>query len=139
MTRRSTPSPPCPRTEECVADIVAVQEDAKIVFEPGSVEITEAAGEILDRIAEILPDCLHVPMEIGGHTDSQGREEMNLGLSQSRADCGPERPSGARRSGHEPDRAGLWRDPSHRRQRHRRRPRTQPADRVPPAGRGRCP
>jgi OOP family OmpA-OmpF porin len=44
-------------------------------------------GEILDRIAEILPDCLHVPMEIGGHTDSQGREEMNLGLSQSRADA----------------------------------------------------
>jgi hypothetical protein len=64
-----------------------VQEDNKIVFEPGSVEITEAAGEILDRIAEILPDCLHVPMEIGGHTDSQGREEMNLGLSQSRADA----------------------------------------------------
>jgi len=26
-------------------------------------------------------------MEIGGHTDSQGREEMNLGLSQSRADA----------------------------------------------------
>jgi OOP family OmpA-OmpF porin len=67
--------------------IVAVQDESKIVFEPGSVEITEAAGEILDRIAEILPDCLHVPMEIGGHTDSQGREEMNLGLSQSRADA----------------------------------------------------
>jgi hypothetical protein len=67
--------------------IVAVQEESKIVFEPGSVEISEAAGEILDRIAEILPDCLHVPMEIGGHTDSQGREEMNLGLSQSRADA----------------------------------------------------
>jgi OOP family OmpA-OmpF porin len=76
-----------PSPEECVADIVAVQEDNKIVFEPGSVEITEEAGEILDRIAEILPDCLHVPMEIGGHTDSQGREEMNLGLSQSRADA----------------------------------------------------
>ena len=26
-------------------------------------------------------------MEIGGHTDSQGREEMNLQLSQSRADA----------------------------------------------------
>jgi OOP family OmpA-OmpF porin len=72
--------------EECVAAIVAVQEDDKIVFEPGSVEITEDAGAILDRIAEILPDCLHVAMEIGGHTDSQGREEMNLGLSQRRAD-----------------------------------------------------
>lgn len=75
-----------PTPAECVGDINAIQADDKIVFEPGSVEITETAGAILDRIAEVLPDCLHVPMEIGGHTDSQGREEMNLGLSQSRAD-----------------------------------------------------
>jgi OOP family OmpA-OmpF porin len=76
-----------PTPEECVAAIEAVQADAKIVFDPGSVEISDEAGEILDRIAAILPDCMHVPMEIGGHTDSQGREEMNLGLSQSRADA----------------------------------------------------
>ncbi len=75
-----------PSPEECVARIQAVQDDAKIVFEPGSVEITEAAGEILDSIAAILPDCRHVRMEIGGHTDSQGREQMNLNLSQARAD-----------------------------------------------------
>jgi OOP family OmpA-OmpF porin len=74
-----------PTPEECVAAIEAVQQESKIVFEPGSADITEEAGEILDRIAAILPDCMHVPMEIGGHTDSQGREEMNLGLSQVRA------------------------------------------------------
>ncbi|MFW5641913.1 MAG: OmpA family protein [Roseicyclus sp.] len=73
--------------EECVAAIVAVQDETKIVFEPGSVEISAEAGTVLDRIAEILPDCHHVPMEIGGHTDDQGREEMNLGLSQRRADA----------------------------------------------------
>lgn len=76
-----------PTPEECVAAIETVQAESKIVFDPGSVEITGAAAGILDRIAEILPDCMHVPMEIGGHTDSQGREEMNLGLSQSRADA----------------------------------------------------
>ena len=76
-----------PDPETCVARIQAVQEDRKIVFEPGSVEITEEAGEILDAIAELLPACTHVRMEIGGHTDSQGREEMNLNLSQSRADA----------------------------------------------------
>jgi OOP family OmpA-OmpF porin len=76
-----------PTAEECVAQIQAVQEETKIIFDPGSVEINDAAGEILDRIAEILPDCQHVRMEIGGHTDSQGREEMNLNLSQSRADA----------------------------------------------------
>lgn len=73
--------------EECIARLQAVQdENGKIVFDPGSVEITEEAGRLLDRIAEILPDCSHVRMEIGGHTDSQGSEELNLNLSQARAD-----------------------------------------------------
>jgi len=76
-----------PTPEECVARIRAIQDDSKIIFEPGSVEINDAAGEILDRIAEVLPDCRHARMEISGHTDSQGREEMNLNLSQSRADA----------------------------------------------------
>jgi len=73
--------------EECVARIQAIQDEGKIVFDPGSVTINDEAGAILDRIAEVLPDCSHVRMEIAGHTDSQGREEMNLGLSQSRADA----------------------------------------------------
>ncbi len=76
-----------PEPGECVARLQAVQEEAKIVFDPGSVEINEASGAILDRIAEILPECRHVRMEIGGHTDSQGRETMNLNLSQARADA----------------------------------------------------
>jgi len=76
-----------PTPEECVGRIQAIQDEGKIVFEPGSVTITEEAGLILDRIAGILPECRHVRMEISGHTDSQGREEMNLNLSQSRADA----------------------------------------------------
>lgn len=72
---------------ECIGFLTAIQTEDKIVFAPGSVEIDEAAGAILDRMAEVLPNCMHVEMEIGGHTDSQGREEMNLGLSQSRADA----------------------------------------------------
>lgn len=75
-----------PTPEECVARIQAVQDETKIVFDPGSIEITDEAGDILDQIAQILPDCRHVRMEIAGHTDSQGREEMNLNLSQARAE-----------------------------------------------------
>jgi len=76
-----------PSPEDCVARIEAIQSNGKITFDPGSVEINERAGTVLDQIAKVLPDCRHVRMEIAGHTDSQGREEMNLNLSQSRADA----------------------------------------------------
>ncbi len=76
-----------PTPEQCEARIRDIQDVTKITFDPGSTEINDAAGEVLDRIVEILPDCLHVRMEIGGHTDAQGGEGMNLNLSQARADA----------------------------------------------------
>lgn len=76
-----------PTPQECVDRIQAIQDEGKIVFDPGSVSLTEEAGAILDQIAEVLPDCRHVRMEIAGHTDAQGRDTMNLNLSQSRAEA----------------------------------------------------
>jgi OmpA-OmpF porin, OOP family len=73
--------------QQCLDRINAVQEQRKITFDAGSVEIDAAAGEVLDEMAEILRECSSVEFEIGGHTDAQGREEMNLNLSQSRADA----------------------------------------------------
>ncbi|WJY22247.1 OmpA family protein [Fontisubflavum oceani] len=81
------PTANIPTAEECVARITTLLGERKITFDPGSVEINETSGEILDQIAEMLPDCRHARMEIGGHTDSQGREVMNLNLSQARADA----------------------------------------------------
>ena len=40
---------------------------------------------MLDEIADVLRECDELSLEIAGHTDSQGREEMNFQLSQSRA------------------------------------------------------
>ncbi|MCX7644837.1 MAG: OmpA family protein [Rhodobacteraceae bacterium] len=76
-----------PTPEECVAEVNAILAARKIAFAPGSAEIEGEANETLDRIAEALEDCSQVPMEIGAHSDSQGREEMNLALSQARADA----------------------------------------------------
>lgn len=76
-----------PTPEQCEARIRDIQDETKITFDPGSTEINRAAGEVLDQISEILPDCMHVRMEIGGHTDAQGGESMNLNLSQARADA----------------------------------------------------
>jgi len=74
-----------PTPDECEAEIAAVQAGRKINFEPGSANIDSAGAAIMDDIAEILKRCGEIRMEIGGHTDSQGREEMNEQLSEERA------------------------------------------------------
>ncbi|MEM6388410.1 MAG: OmpA family protein, partial [Pseudomonadota bacterium] len=81
------PASAIPTEAECVARLNGILDETKISFDPGSVEINEEAALVLDAIAEVLPDCRHVEMEIGGHTDSQGRESMNARLSQARADA----------------------------------------------------
>ena len=74
-----------PTPEECAADINAVLAEKKITFAPSSANIEASAAETVDKIAEIMRECSDVRMEIAGYTDSQGREEMNLALSQNRA------------------------------------------------------
>jgi len=76
-----------PTPKECVAAINTILSARKIAFAPGSVNIDPGAGEILDDIAAQFRDCQDVEMEISGHTDSQGREEMNQNLSQGRAEA----------------------------------------------------
>ncbi|MFT6089694.1 OmpA family protein [Sulfitobacter sp.] len=74
-----------PTPEECEAQIGAVIAKGKITFEPGSATIDASALGTMDQIAGILKECGGIALEVQGYTDSQGREEMNLALSQSRA------------------------------------------------------
>lgn len=76
-----------PTEEECFARIELALGGEKITFDPGSTKLAPDAEAIIDRIAEVLAECTHVPIEIAGHTDSEGREIMNLNLSQARADA----------------------------------------------------
>ena len=76
-----------PTPEECVARINAALAEKQIVFGPGATRIEGESVAVLDRIAELMKDCDEVEMEIGGHTDSQGRETMNQTLSQARAEA----------------------------------------------------
>jgi OOP family OmpA-OmpF porin len=75
-----------PSPEECETQIAEIIQNGKITFEPGSATIDEAALTTMDKIAERLEDCGGIRLEVQGHTDSQGREEMNLSLSQARAE-----------------------------------------------------
>jgi len=81
------PTANIPTPEECVARMNAVLEVKKITFEPGSADIDSSAVDQVEKLAAAFEDCDRIRVEIGGHTDSQGREEMNLNLSQQRADA----------------------------------------------------
>ncbi len=74
-----------PTPEECIANLQTVQTENKISFEPGSGNLDSASHQILDELAKILETCGELGLEIQGHTDSQGGENMNLALSQERA------------------------------------------------------
>jgi OOP family OmpA-OmpF porin len=75
-----------PTPEECEARIAEIVANGKINFEPGSTTLDPSALATMDAIAEVLAECGDIRIEVQGHTDSQGREEMNLSLSQARAE-----------------------------------------------------
>ncbi|PZX11407.1 OOP family OmpA-OmpF porin [Palleronia aestuarii] len=84
---RLDPELALPTPEECAAEINSILTLRQITFAPGSDEIDTASRESVDAIADILRQCEDVTMEVAGYTDSQGGEEMNRRLSQSRADA----------------------------------------------------
>ncbi|HEY0743178.1 MAG TPA: OmpA family protein [Chryseosolibacter sp.] len=56
-------------------------------FENGKADILPAMHHDLDRLANFLIDHPRLKVNISGHTDSQGKEDSNLRLSQARADA----------------------------------------------------
>ena len=74
-----------PTVEECIAGIQAANAARKITFAPGSDRIEPAGLRTVGEIATILEGCPEMRIEVAAHSDSQGREQMNLDLSQSRA------------------------------------------------------
>jgi outer membrane protein OmpA-like peptidoglycan-associated protein len=76
---------------EVLADLEArikeVVTEQPILFEPRSAEIDAASDAVLQRVAQLLEEIPAVPVEVVGHTDSEGVEEENLVLSQDRAEA----------------------------------------------------
>jgi outer membrane protein OmpA-like peptidoglycan-associated protein len=56
-------------------------------FENGKADILPAMHTDLGKLANFLIDHPRFKLNISGHTDSQGKEEANLRLSQARADA----------------------------------------------------
>lgn len=54
-------------------------------FEFNSAKLTSDSYTVLDRVVLALQDWPEIRVEVGGHTDSKGSDEYNLGLSDRRA------------------------------------------------------
>jgi OOP family OmpA-OmpF porin len=83
--KRLDPTLNIPTPPRCVEMITEVIGARKISFEPSSANLDAPTEGIMDDLAELLIKCGDIPLEIGGHTDSQGRETMNEALSRDRA------------------------------------------------------
>ncbi len=70
------------RCESLAKDIMVTH---RITFEPNSARLTTESLPAIDQLATVLRECVDAPLEISGHTDNQGREEMNMNLSRKRA------------------------------------------------------
>jgi OOP family OmpA-OmpF porin len=76
-----------PEATACLADVQALLAKSKITFAPGSADIDGTAAGLMTAIATVLKRCEGLPVEVAGHTDSQGSERGNLTLSQGRAEA----------------------------------------------------
>ncbi len=71
----------------CAAEIAEMLADGAIQFAPGSTAIADESREVIEAVATTLAACPGAAFEIAGHTDDQGAAEVNLSLSQERADA----------------------------------------------------
>ncbi len=81
------PTAALPTPDECRTRIEAVLSGQKITFTPGSADIATSARGTIDALVAVLGDCPNMRVEIAGYTDSQGSEDGNRALSQSRAEA----------------------------------------------------
>jgi OOP family OmpA-OmpF porin len=81
------PKPEGVNPVKCVSDINNVIKTLGVEFAPGEIILQPSSDKTIEKMAAIMRKCYVVPMEIGGHTDSQGRKSLNLSISQARAEA----------------------------------------------------
>lgn len=75
------------RSEICSAEVSAILDAQSIEFKPGSAEISPESRGVIAAIADVLRSCPGAQFEVAGHTDSQGKAEVNRTLSTKRAEA----------------------------------------------------
>lgn len=70
----------------CVERLAALSAEQPLSFEPAEFRLTPDGEAALARLIPVIRRCAGARIEIGGHTDSQGRETTNMALSRARAE-----------------------------------------------------
>lgn len=83
-TTIAAPAAPADGTA-CVARVTDLLSRDKITFEPGSDDIEDESASLITAVAQLLKQCPGTPIEVAGHTDSQGTSRNNKTLSEDRA------------------------------------------------------
>lgn len=73
--------------ETCEHAFERLMERNVINFAPGSAAIEPSSRDVLDALASVALRCDRFVIEVEGHTDNEGGREMNMQLSQQRADA----------------------------------------------------
>ncbi len=76
--------------DTCGSESAAALQTDKVNFVTGSDRLDAQSIRAINAVAAIMQKCLNetdLSVEIGGHTDSQGGDDLNLQLSQSRAEA----------------------------------------------------
>lgn len=71
----------------CASAFQRLMSQNVINFETGSADIAPSSRRVLDALASIALRCDRFAIEVAGYTDNQGEREMNMQLSQRRADA----------------------------------------------------
>ena len=69
-----------------LSEIQSILSHAKITFRTASAKLTEKGASVVKEVGDILLKHPTVRVEIGGYTDSDGKDAANLKLSQARVD-----------------------------------------------------
>lgn len=76
-----------PPLELCQVRVDAVAARNAILFRSGSDALTDQSLPVLDELAGYLAVCPDTIVQVEGHTDSDGAEDLNLALSVARAEA----------------------------------------------------
>ena len=71
----------------CQEALNSFKEGKTIQFATGSADLSETSLDMINSLARRMNVCTGMRITVGGHTDATGTDEVNLQISQARADA----------------------------------------------------